>query len=592
MRARTPSTALWRATVALAGLAALHGTPALAADAGRGKLLYPGACASCHGADPTRNRDSVLNGANRPSTIQSAINRNKGGMGVLSGLSTVDVADIAAYLGNPSVATPAPAPAPAPAPGAAPSAANGQALYSTGCVACHGSDPTRNVSRVLNGANNASAISAAIASNLGGMGGLQGRYTTAELNDLAAYLANPGVSSPSPAPSPSPSPAPALSPSPSPAPAPAPAPAANGVDAWTGKSLYASACAVCHGADPTQNRSKILNGSNQPTVIQSAIDRAVGGMDSLQGAFTSTQIASIAAYLANPGVSGPTQVAAASLPTLAPSSIDFGRVAVGGSGVVRSVELSNDTAAAVSVAIAVSGSGFTETHTCGSSLAVGATCRIDVRFTPTATAAATGSLTVTPGSGGPVSAAISGQGSATAVPLLQWTPDVASVHFPSTLVGNSATPQTLTLTNAGPGSATLGAIAMTDTSTAAFGIGASTRCVQGQTLAQGASCTVDVTFQPQAAGAQTATLSATSTNGTNPQALALDGVGTSAGSQVSNVGAGGCSLGDTDEPLDPIWAVLTGLSAALIWRRRRDRLRGGHAVVPSRLKPSPSDPQE
>ena len=108
---------------------------ATAADAGRGKLLYPSSCSSCHGTDPTRDRNDVMSGANSASKIQRAIDRDKGGMGVLSGLSATDVADIAAYLGNPGVATPAPAPAPAP--GSAPSASNGALIYSTACVACH-----------------------------------------------------------------------------------------------------------------------------------------------------------------------------------------------------------------------------------------------------------------------------------------------------------------------------------------------------------------------------------------------------------------------------------------------------------------------
>ena len=67
---------------------------------------------------------------------------------------------------------------------------------------------------MLNGANRADVISAAIANGTGGMGSLQGRYSAAQLADVAAYLANPTAS-------------PAPSPSPTPAPAPAPAPVAR-----------------------------------------------------------------------------------------------------------------------------------------------------------------------------------------------------------------------------------------------------------------------------------------------------------------------------------------------------------------------------
>jgi mono/diheme cytochrome c family protein len=58
----------------------------------------------CHTATPVNNVSKVLKGANSPSTIQSAINANTGGMGFLkSTLSTQDVSDIAAYLATPTL---------------------------------------------------------------------------------------------------------------------------------------------------------------------------------------------------------------------------------------------------------------------------------------------------------------------------------------------------------------------------------------------------------------------------------------------------------------------------------------------------------
>lgn len=68
-----------------------------------GKALYTTQCLSCHGTPP-RFIDGAQKGANSPGTIRSAINSNKGGsMGALSFLSTQDLSDIAAYLGNPNV---------------------------------------------------------------------------------------------------------------------------------------------------------------------------------------------------------------------------------------------------------------------------------------------------------------------------------------------------------------------------------------------------------------------------------------------------------------------------------------------------------
>jgi mono/diheme cytochrome c family protein len=61
------------------------------------------------------------------------------------------------------------------------------------CATCHTANPAANVSNVLNGANDPGQISNAIASNRGGMGALSGKLTSAQLADIAAYLANPGI---------------------------------------------------------------------------------------------------------------------------------------------------------------------------------------------------------------------------------------------------------------------------------------------------------------------------------------------------------------------------------------------------------------
>ena len=78
------------------------------------------------------------------------------------------------------------------------SAANGKVVYNTtfsgtSCASCHSMLPALNISKVLRGANSASTILNAINGNTGGMGVLRGAYTTQQLNDMAAYLATPGI---------------------------------------------------------------------------------------------------------------------------------------------------------------------------------------------------------------------------------------------------------------------------------------------------------------------------------------------------------------------------------------------------------------
>ena len=78
---------------------------AAAHDPQRGARLYlqlPAAasCVSCHGPDPSQNRNNLLFAADRPAALQKALN----GVGVMGYLKSVlgdpDVADIAAYLGR------------------------------------------------------------------------------------------------------------------------------------------------------------------------------------------------------------------------------------------------------------------------------------------------------------------------------------------------------------------------------------------------------------------------------------------------------------------------------------------------------------
>jgi mono/diheme cytochrome c family protein len=66
-----------------------------------GKTLYA-SCSGCHGAAASGNMN-VLAGANSPSTIQSAISSNMGGMGSLLSLTSQNLADIAAYLATPTI---------------------------------------------------------------------------------------------------------------------------------------------------------------------------------------------------------------------------------------------------------------------------------------------------------------------------------------------------------------------------------------------------------------------------------------------------------------------------------------------------------
>ncbi|MGP1676329.1 MAG: c-type cytochrome [Burkholderiales bacterium] len=75
--------------------------PAAVASAVNGKALYASnGCGGCHGAVPANM--NVLAGANNPTVIQNAIS-SISGMAGFSGLTSQNLADIAAYLATPTI---------------------------------------------------------------------------------------------------------------------------------------------------------------------------------------------------------------------------------------------------------------------------------------------------------------------------------------------------------------------------------------------------------------------------------------------------------------------------------------------------------
>jgi hypothetical protein len=80
--------------------------------------------------------------------------------------------------------------------------------------------------------------------------------------------------------------------------------------------------------------------------------------------------------------------------TASPASLSFGDVNSGSSSSAQAVTVTNPDSSAASVSsISVTGD-FTQTNNCGSSIAAGGSCTVDVTFAPTSGGALTGTLTV------------------------------------------------------------------------------------------------------------------------------------------------------------------------------------------------------
>jgi hypothetical protein len=216
--------------------------------------------------------------------------------------------------------------------------------------------------------------------------------------------------------------------------------------------------------------------------------------------------------------------------TVSPTALNFGSVATGSKSSVQTVTVSNPTGSAASVSSIAATGDFSQTNTCGSSIAAGGSCTVSVTFAPTATGSRTGTLTVNAG-GVTNTVSLSGTGTGTSSGSATLSASPTSVAFGSEAVGSTTAAQKVTITNTGSAAATVSSV------TAGAPFAQTNTC--GTSIAAGASCTASVTFTPTAAGGASANLTVAS-NATNPSlTVALTGTGTSGGSGTStNLAAG------------------------------------------------------
>ena len=81
--------------------------------------------------------------------------------------------------------------------------------------------------------------------------------------------------------------------------------------------------------------------------------------------------------------------------TLSTPSISFGDQAVGAASAAQTITLSNTGSARLRILGIAAALPFSQTNTCGSGLAAGATCMIDVMFTPIAEGHFSGDISIT-----------------------------------------------------------------------------------------------------------------------------------------------------------------------------------------------------
>ena len=94
-----------------------------------------------------------------------------------------------------------------------------------------------------------------------------------------------------------------------------------------------------------------------------------------------------------------------------PSALSFADQALNTTSAAKAVTVSNTGNAAAAVSAIAAGGDFSQTNTCGTSIAAGASCTVNVSFRPTASGARTGSLTITSNAtNSPTTVTLSGTG--------------------------------------------------------------------------------------------------------------------------------------------------------------------------------------
>jgi hypothetical protein len=215
--------------------------------------------------------------------------------------------------------------------------------------------------------------------------------------------------------------------------------------------------------------------------------------------------------------------------TLSPTSLSFGDQLVGTRSDAQAVTVTNTGAEPVAInSIHLDGpdaADFAQGALCPVTpdvLAPGTSCTVYVSFEPDSGGQKTASLVI--GSNAPdspQSVDLSGNGISTP----QVTLEPEGLSFGSVTVGTNGPTQEVTLRDTAGGPLHIGSIGITGPAAPDFS--ETSNCPS--TLAVGSSCTLDVTFAPEAEGTRTASLTVTDDGAGGSQAASLAGAGVAPG---------------------------------------------------------------
>jgi hypothetical protein len=203
--------------------------------------------------------------------------------------------------------------------------------------------------------------------------------------------------------------------------------------------------------------------------------------------------------------------------SLGPGQLNFTNQTVGATSSALTLTVSNPGIATVTIGAAtISGDFAVSSNGCPSALASGASCSLQVSFTPTVLGPRTGLLTISTDSfGGAANLALSGSG-APSGPAIQ--PSASSLTFANQLVGTSSATKVVTVTSSGAGAVTFSGFATTGD------FSQTNNCPS--VLNPSASCLVYVAFTPTTTGTRTGSLVISDDAPGGSQTVTLSGTGT------------------------------------------------------------------
>jgi len=604
-------------------LAVVAFVPAVhAADALNGKNLYLNGptgggttCASCHGPSPAANVNGILAAANNPSVITSAFSANKGGMGTLFNgkFTTAEIADLAAFIGNPTV-TAAPAAAVNPASLSFAATTIGQSASPLATTLSNTGNAALNVGTLtlsgaaagdyaINGGTCANGTSLAAGASCTVQVGF--KPTAAGARGASLVIAHNATGGSS---------AVALSGTGNAVAQATVALSANAIDFGAlvaGAASPAKTVTVNNTGQAALTFSSITVGGANAGVFTLGGTCATGTAVPAGGSCTVTVTAnpsangafsgnlSLASNASNGAVSvalSGTVSAPAPAVTANPSAVAFGTQTIGAPAATQIVTLANTGNVALTLnGIAVSGAATVTiaNKTCGTTLAVGANCTVTLAFAPTASGAAAATLAVT-SNAAPLQVSISGTGTTApaAKPALS---EAGPVAFADTQVGKSAATHTITLSNGGTAALKVASLVLNGAQAADFELKGT--CATDVSVAASASCTIDVGFKPTAAGQRAATL-VLMTDAGNQFTVALGGTGVAVPVPMLTVNPQSFDFGAADvngtSPTHRITLANTGANAATVtaatitgpYALQADT--GACAAVPFTLQPGAS----